>query len=156
MTTGSPIDPSLRRVLILPFSTGHSVPDSKGNLDPAPQLVMTPGDEQFAFQYPDGLGDGREQYTSYPDAGGGGNDTSADVPVVNEEIPGLTPTLPGDPTVFLDGSGGYSIPPASGQSAVQYEDEGSALGSAGSVDEFDVVGAGATLEIGRASCRERV
>lgn len=76
--TGAPIDSSIRRMIISKKAGKHSLPDSKTDLDESPQLIMEPGDEQFAFQYDDGLGDGRDKY---PD-----NGTNAPATVITDTI----------------------------------------------------------------------
>ena len=78
MTIGAPIDSSIRRLVIDPPSINPPLSDSSTDLDSSPQLIMTPGSEQFAFQFPDKLGDGREEkYEGYNDAGGGSSDPAS-------------------------------------------------------------------------------
>lgn len=73
--TGAPIDSSIRKTINSQRLTMGSLQGPSGTLDPAPQVIMSPGDEQFAFQYPDNLGDGRDQYQGYDSAGGGSDPT---------------------------------------------------------------------------------
>lgn len=71
MTIGAPIDSSIRATATPVAPTVAAIPDSQANLDPTPQLVMTPGSEQFSFQFTDKLGDGTPQYQGYAGAGDG-------------------------------------------------------------------------------------
>lgn len=103
MTIGPPIDPSIRRLTITSKSTSFSIPDSQGNLDPDPQLLMEPGDEQFSFQYPDNLGDGRDQYDGYNQAGGGSNPSTG---ITIDDFISILVEKPTNKTYIV----GYSIP----------------------------------------------
>lgn len=81
--TGAPVDSSIRTTAKPIASSTSPLPDSQSNLDPTPQLLMTPGSEQFSFQYDDGLGDGRDKYSGYNGAGGGGGNPSTDLSSVD-------------------------------------------------------------------------
>lgn len=109
MTIGSPIDPSIRRLIVSSKSDGFSLPDTPSNLDPTPQLIMNAGSEQFSFQYPDNLGDGRDQYTGYVGAGIGAQNATTSIPTATPAAPGLVPTLSNDPNQALNGQGFFAF-----------------------------------------------
>lgn len=152
--TGAPIDASIRRMIIKPAKAGASIPDSKQNLDPAPQLVMEPGSEQLAFQYTDNDGDGRDKYEGYLNAGGGAADISEQISIQFQDE-GSDIGFAGSTThinfvgagVDATESGGVitvDIPAGAGQSGIQFQDEGLDLGTSGTVDTLNFTGSGVT------------
>ena len=97
MTTGTPIDSSIRKMLIKNKASATNLPDSESNLDPAPQIIMEEKPEAFSFQFEDGLGlhpDFQPQYDGYVGAGGA------------SAVIGNTPGVSPQPEILYQTNGG--------------------------------------------------
>ena len=72
---------------------------------------------------------------------------NSDLPVMSATVGGAVPTPPNNTTTFLRGDGTFATPAGGGQSAIQFQEEGSNIGSSGAVTVVNFTGPEVTASV---------